>query len=60
MDGVLQLTAIRVVYQGVIPQGSRDKVDKILAARATQCPAYQSVKGCIDVTWRSELTEADG
>lgn len=32
-----------------------DRLDKILDAYALQCPAYQSVKGCIDVTWQSAL-----
>jgi hypothetical protein len=35
-----------------------DKVEQILGVYSTQCPAYQSVKGCIEVTWTSELTEA--
>lgn len=37
-----------------------EKVEQILGVYATRCPAYQSVKGCIDVSWRSELTTTPG
>jgi hypothetical protein len=33
------------------------KVEKLLKVYAAQCPAYQSVKGCIDVSWTADLNE---
>jgi hypothetical protein len=36
-----------------------EMVDQVLGFYAKACPAYQSVKGCIDVTWTNELTEAE-
>ncbi len=57
VDGVLKITSIRLHYRLKIPAGSRDKVDRVLAAYAEKCPAYQSVKGCIECTWDVETTE---
>ena len=57
VDGVLKITSIRLHYQLKIPEGSRDKVDRALATYAEKCPAYQSVKGCIQCTWDVEVTE---
>lgn len=56
-DGVLKITSIRVAYQIKIPQGMRDKVERALQSHADKCPAYQSVKDCIDVTWDADVEE---
>ena len=56
MDGVLRITKIRLVFHGVVPADKIDKVDPILGFFSKACPAYQSVKGCIDVSWTSEIT----
>jgi len=37
--------------------GSREKVDRVLASYAEKCPAYRSVKGCIDCSWDAEIVE---
>ena len=58
VDGVLKITKIRLRYRATIPPGSREKVDRALEIYADKCPAYQSVKGCIDCTWEAELQEA--
>ena len=57
VDGVLKITRIRIRYRITIPPGSRDLVDRALAGYADQCPAYQSVRGCIDVTWDAEIEQ---
>jgi uncharacterized OsmC-like protein len=57
VDGVLKITRIRLHYKLKIPPGSRNKVDRALATYADKCPAYQSVKGCIECTWDIELSE---
>jgi hypothetical protein len=33
-------------------------VERALAVYAEGCPAYQSIKGCIDVTWEADFSEA--
>ena len=58
VDGVLKITQIRLTYKLKIPAGSRDKAERALAVYADKCPAYQSVKNCIECTWQAELAEA--
>ena len=57
-DGVLRITSIRVAYQLKIPAGTRDKFERVLESHGDKCPAYQSVKDCIDVTWQADVEEA--
>ena len=57
VDGVLKITKIRLHYRFTIPAGSKDKADRAVAVYAEKCPAYQSVKGCIDCSWDAEITE---
>jgi uncharacterized OsmC-like protein len=59
VDGVLRITRIRVRYRVRIPSGKREEVERALEVYADKCPAYQSVKGCIDVSWDADLTETD-
>ena len=56
-DGVLKITSIRMAYQIKIPQGTRDKVERVLESHADKCPAYQSVRDCIDVSWEADMEE---
>ena len=57
IDGVLKITTIRLHYRLKIPKGSREKVERALATYAEKCPAYQSVKGCIECSWDAEFDE---
>jgi uncharacterized OsmC-like protein len=57
VDGVMKITKIRLRYRFKVPAGSREKVDRVLASYAEKCPAYQSVKGCIDCSWEAEIEE---
>jgi hypothetical protein len=57
VEGVLRITKVRLRFRFKIPSGVRDKVERVLASFADKCPAYQSVKGCIDCTWTAEMTE---
>jgi uncharacterized OsmC-like protein len=58
VDGVLRITRIRLRYRFRIPLGTREKVDRVLASYAEKCPAYQSVKGCIECSWEADIEEA--
>lgn len=55
--GVLRITRIRLHYRFQVPAGSRDKAERALATYAEKCPAYQSVKDCIECTWDAEIAE---
>ena len=58
VDGVLKITKIRLTYKLKIPVGSRDKAERALAVYAEKCPAYQSVRNCIQCTWQAEMNES--
>ena len=58
VDGVLRITRIRLKYRFRLPAGLRDKAERALAVYAENCPAYQSVKGCIDCSWDADMEEA--
>jgi uncharacterized OsmC-like protein len=55
--GVMRITRIRLRYRLQVPAGSREKVERVLASYAERCPAYQSVKGCIECRWEAEIEE---
>jgi organic hydroperoxide reductase OsmC/OhrA len=57
VGGVMKITRIRVRYRFKIPAGIREKMDRVLDSYAEQCPAYQSVKGCIECTWGADIEE---
>jgi hypothetical protein len=57
VGGVMRITRIRLRYRFHIPAGTRDKVDALLTSYAETCPAYQSVKGCIQCSWDAEIEE---
>jgi uncharacterized OsmC-like protein len=57
VNGVMRITRIRLHYRFRIPAGTREKVDRLLEVYADKCPAYQSVKGCIDCSWDVEVEE---
>jgi hypothetical protein len=57
VGGVMRITKIRLRYRFRVPAGLRDKVERILESYAEQCPAFQSVKGCIGCTWGADIAE---
>ncbi len=57
VNGVLKITKIWLHYRFRIPPGTREGVERLLASYADKCPAYQSVKGCIECSWDAEIEE---
>jgi len=55
--GVMKITTIRLRYRFQIPAGTRERIERVLDSYAQQCPAYQSVKGCIECTWVVDIKE---
>lgn len=51
LDGVLKITKIRLKYLFKIPPDAKEKAERALAVYAENCPAYQTVKDCIEVSW---------
>jgi hypothetical protein len=59
VDGVLRITRVRLRYLLCVPPGARERAEEALAGYADRCPAYQSVKGSIEVTWQAQIEEED-
>ena len=57
VGSVMRITRIRLHYRFRIPPEAREKVDRVLASYAEKCPAYQSVKNCIECSWDAEIVE---
>jgi hypothetical protein len=57
VNGVMRITRISLRYRFKVPAGNREKVDRLLVSYAEQCPAYQSVNGCIECSWDAEIME---
>ncbi len=57
VDKVLRITRIRVRYRLRIPTGTREKAERAVATHPTKCPAANSIRGCIDLDIKAEITE---
>ena len=55
---MIRITKIRVHFRASIPAGTREKAERALKVYADKCPAYVTVKDCLDVTSTAELEEA--
>jgi uncharacterized OsmC-like protein len=53
--GVMRITKIHLRYRIKVPADKRQTVERLMDHYADQCPAYQSVKGCINCTWDIEM-----
>ena len=57
VNGVLRITRIRLHYRIKAPAGRRESIERLLERYADSCPAYQSVRGCIECSWTAEFLE---
>ena len=55
VDGVLRITAIRIKYEFEAPKDLLEKAERALHVYVDMCPAYQSVKNCIDCSWDADI-----
>ncbi len=60
VEGVLRITEIRILYRLKITADSRDTVHRAFSSHSENCPAYQSVKGCIDCSWSLDAEVEEG
>ncbi len=51
----IRIEAIIVHYELTIPPENREATERALRVHPEGCPAHQSVKGAIDVTWDATL-----
>jgi uncharacterized OsmC-like protein len=47
----IRIRSIHVHYDLAVPAEAREATERALAVHPAGCPAHQSVKGAIDVTW---------
>ncbi len=51
----IHIKSIHVHYELAVPGEAREAAERALAAHPQGCPAHQSVKGAISVTWSATL-----
>src|SRR5262249_41527125 len=51
----IRITTIHVHYDVTVPAESREAAERALAVHPEGCPAHQSVKDAITVTWDATL-----
>ena len=57
IDKVLRVTRIRVRYRLAVPPVKREAAERAVARHPAGCPAFNSVRGCIDVDIQAAITE---
>ena len=55
----IRITSIHVHYDVTVPAESREAAERALAVHPEGCPAHQSVKDAIDITWGATLRAGD-
>lgn len=55
----LRITSIRVHYELAVPPEAGPAAERALAAHPRGCPAHESVKDAITVTWDARLRVGD-
>ncbi len=55
----IRIESIAIHYEVTIPPESREVAERALRVHPEGCPAHQSVKGAIDVTWDAVLHIGD-
>lgn len=58
VDNVLRITRIRVRYALTVPPGQRAAAERAVALHPSGCPAWNTVRGCIDIDIRADISEA--
>ncbi len=51
----IRITKIHIGYHLSVPASQRATAERALSVHAAGCPAHESVKGAIDVTWSAEF-----
>lgn len=53
----IRITGIHVRYHVRVPHDDRDRTERALATHPERCPAHQSVKDAIRITYEAEIEE---
>ena len=55
----IRIKAIHVHYDLTVPADAREAAERALALHPQGCPAHQSVKDAIEITWAATLRAGD-
>jgi uncharacterized OsmC-like protein len=55
----IRIRSIHLHYELSVPPDSVEATERALAAHPQGCPAHESVKGAIDVTWDARVQAGD-
>lgn len=55
----IRITSIHVHYDLAVPADAREATERALGLHPQGCPAHESVKGAIDVSWDATLRAGD-
>jgi uncharacterized OsmC-like protein len=55
----IRIRAIHVHYELAVPPDALEATERALAAHPQGCPAHESVKGAIEVTWDASVRTGD-
>jgi uncharacterized OsmC-like protein len=53
----IRITEIAIHYKVAIPSGTREEAERAIRVHSQGCPAHESVKDAIRITWDAEITE---
>ena len=53
----IRITEIDVHYELTIPAGTREEAERALRVHPQACPAHESVKDAIKVSWTADIQE---
>jgi len=57
IENVLRITKIRVRYRLTIPPNKREAAERAVANHPVACPAWNTVRGCIDISIQADINE---
>ena len=55
----IHIKSIHVHYELAVPADAREATERALVAHPQGCPAHQSVKNAIQITWSASLKAGD-
>ena len=55
----IRIKSIHVQYELAVPAVAREATERALALHPLGCPAHQSVKDAIEITWEAALRAGD-
>ncbi len=58
-EKLIRVAAVHLRYRLKIPRGKRAETDRALEIHERYCPVHQSIRQGFEVTWSSQIDEAE-